>query len=347
MNIAIIIIASSLVPAYFLCSATWQNAFLLILSVLFVYTFFPNESHVLFLATLILYGSAIIVRKRQTSKWLVISCIVFAGILVIVREECLITRSLVSFYILNSIAFLHLYVNKTERSSFIHGVLYLMYFPKLICGPYEKPEGFIAVLRERRVFSMSAIVQAINLILLGVLERYALAGNVANIRFSLLNQTTQIPILPFLFSGTLYGLEAFFVISAFTNWAKGLSLLFGIPISDNFNSPFLAKSVSEYWRRWHISVHSWMKEHVYLPLRGSGASVSIGILITFIISGISGTCTLRAVSVGTKSAMAAGTGRDTRGCAWKQLVSGSSYTNCLLSRSSSRKRRNRFTPPPP
>lgn len=286
MNAVLLVLTCSLLPAYFTCNAKWQNIILLILSAAFAWCVFPYESYILMFVLLFLYAFGRILSKRPSATLSFVICLSLASILFFLREYSLVVRSAISFLLLNSVALLHLSMKQEHLPPFIEGGLYLFYFPKIICGPYEKPEDFLAALNSKRFFSFSAVIKGFALILLGVLERYALAGNISSIRERLFIPTSQISVADLFMSGVLFGFELFFIISAFTNWAKGSSLIFGLPLSDNFRFPFLATSVSDFWRRWHVSVHVWMKDHIYLPLTRKKRSLVTCLAVTFLVSAL-------------------------------------------------------------
>lgn len=286
MSDIIPILAFILIPAYFACDAKWQNIILLFLSMAFIHTFFYYESYIILASLFIVYFLSYILTKMPSTKLLIIICLVVAGILIVIREQSLIVRSVISFLLLNSVAFLNSTMKQKSLPSFIEGCLYLAYFPKIICGPYEKLENFIPLLERHRSFSFSATAKGLTLIILGIFERYSIAGNISCIREKVAATGSQVSVIDLIFSGMLYGFELFFIISAFTNFAKGSSIIFGIPLSDNFKFPFISSSLSDFWRRWHISIHIWMKEHIYLPLKEHHSPFFISILVTFIASSI-------------------------------------------------------------
>lgn len=286
MSMALLFFVCAITPAYFLSGASWQNVILCLLSIALAVSFLPHETSVFLFCAPILYAFGHVIVRKPATAWVVTLCVVLAGLLIIVREHTLVLRSVISFFVLNSVAFLRLVAQRKEVPPLVEGGLYLIYFPKMICGPYEQAESFLSSLRQTRSFSLLTTGRGLLLILLGIVERYVLAGNLSGIRTSIVGSMAVLSLADLFILGALFGFELFFIISAFTNWAKGVSMIFGIPLGSNFQFPFVSRSLSDFWRRWHVSVHTWMKEQVYLPLRGTSMSFFPCILATFVVSGV-------------------------------------------------------------
>ena len=175
--------------------------------------------------------------------------------------------------------------------------LYLAYFPKLLAGPFERPDTFFQSLRTARPARPDALAEGIALIALGATRKLLLADPllllVPDGTFSDPGSHTA--------SELLYGLLAyvFFLYNDFagyTDIARGTSALFGIPLSVNFAQPFLSSNFSEFWSRWHASLSRWLRGYVYLPLSRvvlrrrwdprSLANLLVPAMVTMLVSGV-------------------------------------------------------------
>ena len=152
-------------------------------------------------------------------------------------------------------------------TNFVDFALYLAYFPKLISGPLERARKFLPLLAEKRTVDNAQIASSLTLILVG-LSRAAILSGV----FSLLlpGKPLETPAK----SDSLSLIWAiitvmFFIYNSFagyTDIARGVSGLFGIPLTRNFMYPFFAKDVSDFWQRWHISLSQWLRDYIYMPV---------------------------------------------------------------------------------
>jgi D-alanyl-lipoteichoic acid acyltransferase DltB (MBOAT superfamily) len=204
-----------------------------------------------------------------------------------------------SFYGLQAISYLSdTYTGALRvRPTLAELALYLAYFPKLLAGPLERPDTFVASLRTARPGRPDALAEGIALIALGAARKLLLADP---LRFLVPDGTFTDPgSLPA--SELVYGLLAyvFFLYNDFagyTDIARGTSALFGIPLSINFAQPFLSSNFSEFWGRWHASLSRWLRGYVYLPVSRallrrrwdprSLANVLVPATVTMLVSGV-------------------------------------------------------------
>lgn len=167
-------------------------------------------------------------------------------------------------------------------------MLYIMMFPQLIAGPivrYRDVNNEIA----KRVSSLDMVETGIKRFIVGFAKKVFIAnsmGNVADTIFSL-NGTTN---TAYAWLGAIsYALQIYFDFSAYSDMAIGLGLIFGFHFNENFNYPYISKSIQEFWRRWHISLSSWFKDYVYIPLGGNRKGIFrtyINLFIVFLLTGI-------------------------------------------------------------
>lgn len=167
--------------------------------------------------------------------------------------------------------------------------LYISFFPQLIAGPIVRYETIARELRERNA-TIDDFTDGISRFIIGIAKKVILANQFALIADKAYSLPTETLSSLMAFMGALaYMLQIYFDFSGYSDMAIGLGKLFGFHFSENFNHPYMAKSVSDFWRRWHISLGTWFRDYVYIPLGGS--RVSFGkqfrnIAIVWICTGI-------------------------------------------------------------
>lgn len=192
----------------------------------------------------------------------------------------------ISFYTFKIISYsIDVYRGRMQPvTNFFELGYYVSAFPQVLAGPISRARDFIPQLRQPFVLSKYQFGLAIFLILNGLLKKMVV-GDYMAIHF-----IDKVFGNPLLFSGVenllaviAYSLQVYLDFSGYTDIATGLSLLMGYRIMKNFNSPYKARNVGEFWKRWHISLSSWLQEYLYIPLGGNrGGSVASYILITIL-----------------------------------------------------------------
>ncbi|MGB5822687.1 MAG: MBOAT family protein, partial [Proteocatella sp.] len=150
--------------------------------------------------------------------------------------------------------------------------LYISFFPQLIAGPIVRYETIAAELRERKA-TEDDFAQGIARFIIGIAKKVILANQFALIADKAYSLPPESISMTLAWMGAVaYMLQIYFDFSGYSDMAIGLGRLFGFHFPENFNSPYMAKSVSDFWRRWHISLSSWFKDYVYIPLGGGRVS---------------------------------------------------------------------------
>ncbi len=170
--------------------------------------------------------------------------------------------------------------------------LFVFFFPNLLMGPIDRASRFLPQVEEDVKLTREDIGQALFLIMLGLLKKYAIADYIA------LNFNERVFNFPLRFTGienllAVYSsaLQVYCDFSGYTDMALGVGLLLGYRLMDNFNRPFLANTVAEYWRRWHISLSTWLLDYLFKPLQISFRGMknwgtALALLITFFAVGL-------------------------------------------------------------
>ncbi len=197
----------------------------------------------------------------------------------------------ISFFVFHKIAYLvDVYKMRGKPAdNFVTYLLYIFIFPPLISGPILQYHDMEPQLLSRNI-ELTSIMDGIKRFSFGLAKKVFIAdtlAEVANIVFSLpQNQlgfsNAWIGILCFTF-------QIFFDFAGYSDMAIGLGKIFGFTFKENFNSPYISKSFTEFWRRWHISLSSWIKEYIYIPLGGNRKSVSrtyFNLWVCFFVSGL-------------------------------------------------------------
>ncbi len=195
-----------------------------------------------------------------------------------------------SFYTFQSIGYIvDVYRGKVRAErDFIEYALYVSFFPQLVAGPIERAGHMLPQYRTPRTFDPGAWRDALTLMLWGFFKKLVIADQtaiVANKVFSLSE-----PSFPVLWAGVFaFAIQIYADFSGYTDIARASARLLGIELMENFRQPYLASSPSDFWRRWHISLSTWLRDFIYIPLGGSRCGTvrnSFNLLATFTLSGL-------------------------------------------------------------
>ncbi|WP_320056667.1 MBOAT family O-acyltransferase [Anaerostipes caccae] len=154
-----------------------------------------------------------------------------------------------------------------QRNPFFLG-LYISLFPQLIAGPIVRYQTIEKQITFREIY-LDKFVQGIKRFLLGLSKKVMLANNLAIVSDMAFSQGKDLSVCFAWYGAAAYALQIYFDFSGYSDMAIGLGKLFGFEFLENFNYPYLSKSIGEFWRRWHISLGSWFRDYVYIPLGGS------------------------------------------------------------------------------
>ena len=196
----------------------------------------------------------------------------------------------ISFYTFQSLGYvIDVYTKRTTaRRSLIDTALFISFFPQLVAGPIERASALLPQFERRRNFDADRTASGISLLAWGLFKKLVIADNVGMIVDSIFS-TTQ-PGAALLWVGVLaFGIQILADFSGYTDIARGSARLLGIELSLNFRHPWLATSPADFWRRWHITLSSWLRDYVYIPLGGSRNgrySNAITLIVTFVLGGL-------------------------------------------------------------
>lgn len=264
------------------------------------------------ISILINYGSALVIRKFKIKNkvWMALPIIVNVGLLLyykylnfaIININTIFNQELklqeiilplgISFYTFQQIA----YIVATERGELENNnifdyLAYILYFPKLIMGPIVDPVDFISQINQndRKKPDITNIVTGIKIFSLGLIKKVLLADTFAKAvswAYANIDKTTAMDcILLILF----YTFEIYFDFSGYSDMAVGVSSMLNIDLPMNFDSPYKAISIRDFWKRWHMSLTKFLTKYIYIPMGGSRKGILftyINTLIVFLISGL-------------------------------------------------------------
>ena len=179
--------------------------------------------------------------------------------------------------------------NTPAEKNFVSFSAYLLFFPKLVSGPITRYKPFVVQMEQLNP-SMDDVAAGFRRLLSGFIKRTVIANQLALMANAVFNQPTANVEPKFAWLGlAAYTLQIFFDFSGYTDMALGLGLMIGVRLPENFNFPYIAQSVSDFWRRWHITLSTWFREYVFYPLerkRFKWMGQQVNILIVFLLTGL-------------------------------------------------------------
>jgi len=177
----------------------------------------------------------------------------------------------ISFYTFQTMSYtIDIYRRQMQATNrFLDFALFVSFFPQLVAGPIERASKLLPCLLQSRQISFEQSTRGMFLILFGFFKKVAVADSLA-ISVNAIYETQgvvswlDVVLATFLFAGQIYG-----DFSGYSDIARGVSKLFGVELMVNFNLPYFSKNPSEFWRRWHISLSTWLRDYLYIPLGGN------------------------------------------------------------------------------
>ena len=189
----------------------------------------------------------------------------------------------ISFYTFQIVSYLiDVYRNEVqEQKSFLHLATYISLFPQLIAGPIVRYKD-VALELEHRTHSFDKVYEGIRRFMLGLGKKILIANTMGAFVVSATSLSDK-SILLYWMLAIAIGFQIYFDFSGYSDMAIGLGKIFGFHFMENFNYPFIADSITDFWRRWHISLGSWFRDYVYIPLGGSRCSKARGLFNIFVV----------------------------------------------------------------
>ena len=287
-----------------------QNALLLIASLIFYAWGEPKMVVLMVLVTLVAYGSGFAIvhfkaRPRAKKAVLIASVVVILGNLVVFKYLNFLCRTFsflgltdpgialpigISFYTFQILSYvIDLYRGKIAlQRNFFYLLMYVSFFPQLIAGPIVRYETVEQEIRERSV-TMDDLAQGFRRFVVGLAKKLLLANQVAQVATIVYSgDPANYGSLMYWLAAVAYTLQIYFDFSGYSDMAIGLGRMFGFHFLENFNYPYVSLSVTEFWRRWHISLSTWFRDYVYIPLGGNRVSRGKWVRNILVVWGLTG-----------------------------------------------------------
>jgi len=196
-----------------------------------------------------------------------------------------------SFYIFQSMSYsIDFYRGKIERErSFIKYAAFVSLFPRLLAGPIERAKNLLGQLHKTPKFSREDITDGLSLFIVGFFKKVALADYLALYVNKVYDAPEQFKSPALVIATFMFCWQIYFDFSGYTDMARGIARMMGIRLMLNFNNPYLAASLGDFWSRWHISLSSWFRDYLYIPLGGNRKgkfNTYRNMLLTMVISGL-------------------------------------------------------------
>jgi len=301
---------------YFLLPHKFRWLFLLLASCYFYMFFIPVYILILFLTVLVDYFAAIYIERTEGKRrkfYLVISILSTLTILFVFKYYNFFignfnfiatqfhstiranTLSIIlpiglSFHTFQSLSYVIEVYRKAQKAERHFGIymLYVMFYPQLVAGPIERPQNLLHQFYEKHRFESDRVIAGIKMMLWGLFKKVVIADNLSALVDQVYNHPYKYNGLSLAIATVFFAIQIYCDFSGYSEMAIGAAKVMGFNLMQNFNKPYFSTSIKEFWTRWHISLSTWFKDYVYIPLGGNrvpGFRYAFNILITFLISG--------------------------------------------------------------
>lgn len=196
----------------------------------------------------------------------------------------------ISFYTFHGLSYVvDIYKGRIKgEKDFIDYSVFVSFFPLLVAGPIERATHLLPQIKQKRVFNYDKALDGLRQILWGLFKKVVIADNCASIANMVFNDSSHYTGVALLLGALFFTIQIYGDFSGYSDIALGVARLFGIELLQNFSYPYFSRDIAEFWRRWHISLSSWFRDYLYIPLGGSNGSNWMRIRNTFIIFTVSG-----------------------------------------------------------
>ena len=177
---------------------------------------------------------------------------------------------------------------KAEKHFGIYS-LYVMFYPQLVAGPIERPQNLLHQFREKHDFNYARITSGLRLMAWGLFKKVVIADRLAILVDTVYNNPSGYDSFSLIIATVFFTFQIFCDFSAYSDMAIGAARIMGFELMKNFNKPYHSKSIQEFWKRWHISLSTWFKDYLYVPIGGSRVALPrwyFNLFIVFLISGL-------------------------------------------------------------
>ncbi len=295
---------------YYILRGRAKNYWLLIVSIVFYAWNKPSFTFILLGSIILNYIGALLVEKMQTASrkkhMLFITVAINLGLLFYFKYFNFTISTLfylfdpnikfaeivlpigISFFTFQGLSYVvDVYRNDVPAQKNIFKLsMYISMFPQLVAGPIVRYKDIAAEIENRSV-TLDDFSQGVQRFIIGLFKKIIIADTMAVIANAMFDKDPILNSVSVAWLGIIaYSLQIFFDFAGYSDMAIGLGRMFGFHFLENFNYPYISKSITEFWRRWHISLSSFFRDYVYIPLGGNRKHVYANIAIVFILTGI-------------------------------------------------------------
>ena len=196
----------------------------------------------------------------------------------------------ISFYTFHGLSYvIDIYKKRIEpEKNFIEYSVFVSFFPLLVAGPIERATHLLPQIKQQRVFDYSKAVDGLRQVLWGLFKKIVIADNCAEYANEIFNHSAAYSGSTLLLGALFFSFQIYCDFSGYSDIALGTARLFGVDLLRNFAFPYFSRDIAEFWRRWHISLSTWFRDYLYIPLGGSKGGTLMKVRNTFIIFLVSG-----------------------------------------------------------
>lgn len=297
-------------PLYYL-SKKYKWILLLLFNYYFYILAMPRHVLTILVTSIIAYICGLIIdlikNKSYKKLSLFISISIFLGLLIYFKYSNFLLRIFkitisediknlvapigISFYTLQIISYLvDIYRgNRLSEKHLGHFLTYVSFFGTILSGPIERSSNFLPQLKGKIKLDFDLAFEGLKKVVLGLFLKVIIADNLGTFVNTIYSNPRAYKGYPLILATFLFAIQLYTDFNGYTLMARGFSEMLGIKIMDNFNCPYFSKSTREFWRRWHISLSTWFRDYIYIPLGGNKISLTrscINRLIVFTASGL-------------------------------------------------------------
>lgn len=302
---------------YFSVPYRYRWFLLLTVSCYFYMAFVPVYILILFGTIVIDYFAGIIIENAQGKKrkiFLVISLISNIGVLAVFKYYNFLNENLtvllggfkmenpipmlsillpigLSFHTFQAMSYTIEVYRGNQRAEKHFGIyaLYVMFYPQLVAGPIERPQNLLHQFREKHSFDYKRVTEGLKLMAWGMFKKVVIADRLSVMVDRVYDHPQNYEGIPLILATLFFAFQIYCDFSGYSDIAIGSAQVMGFKLMKNFNRPYLSKNIAEFWSRWHISLSTWFKDYLYIPLGGNRVvkwRMYYNLLLVFLVSGL-------------------------------------------------------------
>lgn len=300
--------------AYFGLPHRWRWALLLATSYYFYAVWEPGYLILLWVSTVTVYATGLLMgrtaAREERRPYLLLSLGINLGLLFLFKYYNFFSDVLrpllgawalphsgfllpigISFYTFQALSYtIEVYRgNQAAERHLGRFALYVAFFPTVLSGPIERPGRLLPQFLERHDFAYERVTNGLKLMTWGLFQKVVIADRLAEVVNNVYGEPTQFPGPALAVATLFFAFQLYCDFSGYSDMAIGAAQVLGITVMDNFRRPYFATSIADFWRRWHISLSSWLRDYLYIPLGGNQVALPrwcANILVVFLLCGL-------------------------------------------------------------